>query len=600
MRNTLFASQSRPQFQRRAAGLSILLAACLAAAFSCAAVAADFQALPGPAPSAVSASLPRVSRLHRPLVRHIAAEGTILAWGNGDDGELGNGTPTESNVPVQAVGLTGVTAVSARNEYGLALLSDGTVWAWGLNYGGYLGPEEPLDESYAPVRWIGTGVTAISAGYGYGLVLENDGTVWGWGDNASGQLGNGATSSTPLLFSVQVTGLAGATAIAAGYGSSYALMSDGTVQAWGYNGDGELGNGTTTNSSVPVQVTGLSGVTAIAVATNNENSSFCLALRNDGTVWGWGINGAGELGNGTTTGSLVPVQVAGLTGITAIAAGTYTSLALKSDGTVWGWGDNSFGELGHAPGTDGDQSAQYGVRWNPTPVRVAGLTGVAAVATGDSGFSLALKNDGTVWAWGLNVYGELGHAPGTDGDVTDGTPNYLNPTPTQVTGLSGVTAISAGEEFGLAVGQMISGISGAVTPYGAVNQAQNVDFTFDNAGTDIAWTTTLNSDGSYVIPLATGTYNVGINGSKWLRTTLTGVTVNGILSSIDATILPGDLNGDNVVNLTDFDMFATSYGSGPTTANWNPNADLNCDGVVDINDFALLAQDYGLTGDPAP
>jgi hypothetical protein len=147
---------------------------------------------------------------------------------------------------------------------------------------------------------------------------------------------------------------------------------------------------------------------------------------------------------------------------------------------------------------------------------------------------------------------------------------------------------------------MICGISGTLTLSGAVNGAQGLDFTFDNAGADFTYTTTLNPNGSYAIPLPPGTYNIGINGSRWLRTTLTGITVNGVVSGLDATLLPGDLNGDNVINLADFSLFAAAYGSDPTSPNWNPNADLNCDGSVDISDFALLAQNYGLTGDPAP
>jgi uncharacterized protein (DUF2141 family) len=106
--------------------------------------------------------------------------------------------------------------------------------------------------------------------------------------------------------------------------------------------------------------------------------------------------------------------------------------------------------------------------------------------------------------------------------------------------------------------------------------------------------------GSNVIPLPAGTYNIGINGPKWLRKTLADVTFTGILSGVDATLVPGDLNGDNVIDLSDFALVASAYGSNPTSPNWNSNADLNGDGVVNIEDFALLAQDYGLTGDPAP
>jgi len=170
-----------------------------------------------------------------------------------------------------------------------------------------------------------------------------------------------------------------------------------------------------------------------------------------------------------------------------------------------------------------------------------------------------------------------------------------------VAGLTGVTAVAAGYDCSLAAGPMISGISGGITPYGAVNDAQEVDFAFHNASySAFTWSTTLGSDGSYVIPLAAGTYNVGINGSKWLRTTLTDVGVTGNIVGINAVLLPGDLNGDNVVDLNDFSLFAAAFGSAPGASSWNPAADLNCDGVVDMNDFSLFAQDFGLAGDPAP
>jgi hypothetical protein len=131
---------------------------------------------------------------------------------------------------------------------------------------------------------------------------------------------------------------------------------------------------------------------------------------------------------------------------------------------------------------------------------------------------------------------------------------------------------------------MISGISGTLTPYGAVDEAQDVDTTFHAAGySAFSWTTTLNPDGgSFAIPLAAGTYYIGIDGSKWLRRTLTDVKFTGILSGVSPTILPGDLNGDNVIDLNDFSLFATAFGSDPTSPGWNPNADLNCDGVVNL------------------
>ena len=170
-----------------------------------------------------------------------------------------------------------------------------------------------------------------------------------------------------------------------------ALKSNGTVWAWGANSNGQLGNNSTTDSHVPVQVTGLTGVTAVAEGNGNT-----VALKSDGTVWAWGANSNGQLGNNSTTDSHVPVQVTGLTGIvTAVAAGYSDTLALKSDGTVWAWGSNSHGQLGNNSTTD-----------SHVPVQVTGLTGVTAVAEGYATTTVALKSDGTVWAWGYNSEGE--------------------------------------------------------------------------------------------------------------------------------------------------------------------------------------------------
>ncbi|MBF0487187.1 MAG: hypothetical protein HQK98_03415, partial [Nitrospirae bacterium] len=156
-------------------------------------------------------------------------------------------------------------------------------------------------------------------------------------------------SNTP----VQVSGLTGVTAVAGGFEHTIALTGDGTVWAWGYNGYGQLGDGTNTNSNTPVQVSGLTGVTAVA-----GGAVHSVALRSDGTVWAWGLNQYGQLGNGTNTNSNTPVQVSGLTGVTAVAAGFEHSVALKSDGTVWAWGYNGYGQLGNGTNTNSNTPVQ--------------------------------------------------------------------------------------------------------------------------------------------------------------------------------------------------------------------------------------------------
>ncbi len=356
----------------------------------------------------------------------LMGDGTVWAWGYNNHGHLGNNSTTASAIPVQVRGsggagvLSGVVAISAGQEHAVALKSDGTVWAWGDNSNGQLGNNSTTD-SHAPVQVLGAGgvgvlnsVVAISAGDAHTVALKSDGTVWAWGDNVLGELGN--NSNTDSHLPVQVLGaggsgvLGGVVGIAAGMNESVALKSDGTVWAWGNNGNGQLGNGSTNQSRWPAQVVGAGGVgTLSGVVSIAANYGNMFAVKSDGTVWAWGFNYYGQLGNNSTTDSHVPVQVLGsggvgvLSGIVAVAPGAYHTVALKSDGTVWAWGWNFDGQLGNNSTTD-----------SSTPVQVAGegvpgvLSGVVAISASYDE-TVALKSDGTVCAWGGNFNGELGN-----------------------------------------------------------------------------------------------------------------------------------------------------------------------------------------------
>ena len=324
-------------------------------------------------------------------------DGTVWAWGDNSFDQLGVDSAITAAIytPVQVSGLSGITAISTAYSHILALKTDGTVWAWGDNSHGQLGIDKNITtQSYIPVQILGlTNITAISAGWNYTIALKNDGTVWALGDNSHCQLGVDKAITTDRYTPMQVSGLSNITAISAGGAFTIALKDDETVWAWGDNYFGQLGvdNALTTDRYTPMQISGLSNITAI-----DAGYIHSLALENGGTVWAWGDNVHGQLGDGTTTQSYTPVHVSGLTNITEISAGYIHSLALENSGTVLAWGDNSKGQLG-----DGTITQHY------TPVPVSGLTNITAI---DAGWlhTLALKNDGTVWAWGFNNYGELG------------------------------------------------------------------------------------------------------------------------------------------------------------------------------------------------
>ncbi len=329
----------------------------------------------------------------------VAVHGAVWAWGAGDNGQLGNGSTTGSPAPVPVFGLGGVTAVAGGGFAGYALRGDGTVWSWGTGAFGQWGTGGCCAiVSPVPLRIPGLShVTAVAGGSGTGYALRSDGTVWSWGDGRSGALGDGDDESYSTV-PVQVAGLEDLhiTAIAAGFATGYALTSDGFVWAWGAGGVGQLGNNGTTNS-LAVRVSNLSNVTAIAAA-----GSTGYALRADRTVQAWGTGTRGELGDGAAVNSLIPVAVSGLSDISAIAAGCWgdgggAGYALRDNETVSAWGWGLYGQLGNGA-TD----------TSLIPVAVSGLTAIAAIAaTGATGY--ALGADRTVRAWGRGAWGQLGN-----------------------------------------------------------------------------------------------------------------------------------------------------------------------------------------------
>lgn len=277
-------------------------------------------------------------------------------------------------------------------------------------------------------------VTGLAGGQTHSLAVRSDGSVWAWGTNLQGQLGVGLTppaSDVPLR--VPLSG--SYTAVAAGDHFSLALRLDGTVWAWGNNGFGQIGeDGGVGWQATPVQVVGVEGAIAIEATT-----STAFALLDDGTVVAWGANTNGILGRGSfePVSDPEPAAVAGLTQVTQLAAGGAVSgghaLALRSDGSVWAWGSNALGALGLNPVTAPPSSADAAA--------VPGLPAdVVQVAAGSS-FSLALLDDGSVRAWGAGGAGQLG----------DGEGDAFSYTPVTVSGLDDIVAVAAGMQHALAL-----------------------------------------------------------------------------------------------------------------------------------------------------
>lgn len=322
----------------------------------------------------------------------LLGDGTARCWGRNSSGQLGDGTSTDSAVPVVVAGLSDAVAIDAGDAHTCAVLEDGSIRCWGDNGSGRLG-NGTTTNSTAPVIVSGiSNAAGVSAGSTHTCAVLRDGAARCWGlGGFDGQLGNGTTNSSSVP--VAVSGISSAVAISAGRLHSCALLADTSARCWGSNFVGRLGDGTLTQySRTPVTVSGLTNAITISAGSNHS----CAAL-GDGTARCWGLNISNALGSANGTSSSVPVPVQGLTGAVAITPGGNNTCAVLGDGGVRCWGANNYGQLGNGTITD-----------SGAPVAVSGLSGAVAITAGTN-YSCALHADGAASCWGRNdIFGQLG------------------------------------------------------------------------------------------------------------------------------------------------------------------------------------------------
>ncbi|MGC9196832.1 MAG: RCC1 domain-containing protein [Syntrophobacteraceae bacterium] len=328
----------------------------------------------------------------------IKSDGTLWAWGGNTYGQLGDGTTTNHSSPEQIGMSNGWASVAASGFHTAALGSDGTLWTWGDNTYGQLG--DGTTTNHPSPEQIGTSNDWMSvAAGGYHMVaIKSNGTLWAWGENNAGQLGDGTTTGQGSPEQIGAANNWGS--VSAGFRHTMAIKTDGTMWAWGDNTHGELGDGSTTMQTSPEQIGTDNHWMSVAAGYD-----YTVAVKSDGTLWAWGSNSSGEMGAGMMTADILgPQQIGTDNHWASVAAGWTHVVGVKSDGTLWSWGNNSYGQMGDGTMINRNSPEQIGTEQN-----------WMWAAAGD-GFTTALNSNDDMMAWGNNQYGQVGNNSTSDQD----------------------------------------------------------------------------------------------------------------------------------------------------------------------------------------
>lgn len=317
----------------------------------------------------------------------IKNDGTLWAWGWNQDGQLGDNTNVSKSIPVQIGSDNNWKDVACGAGHSVALKINGTLWAWGYNLQGQLGDNSIINKNFPVQIGVGNIWKSISCGNSHTIAIKTDSSLWAWGFNNGGQLGDGTTlqRNVPTQVGTEINWKS----ISAGRVHSNAIRLDGTLWSWGYNIFGQIGDGTTINKTIPTQ---------IGISNDWKNISagdyHSVAIKLDGTIWSWGYNEYGQLGTGTYTNSSVPIQVGSDNNwqFSNIKYDSNSSYAIKTNGSLWSWGANYSGQLG-----DGTFIVKL------VPSQIGNNYDWLKILGGD--FSSAIKINGSLWTWGSNGLG---------------------------------------------------------------------------------------------------------------------------------------------------------------------------------------------------